>query len=302
MKSNSSKIAIAIIVPIVVVAILAAVATFIIYKLKRRPENRQFTYKDLELITHNFQQEIGRGGFGKVYSGFMVDGTQIAVKLRLQTSTQGIKEFMVEAHLMTRIHHKNLVSLIGYCKDENSLALVLEYMSEGNLDDHLRDAKMEAKTADFGISKAFNSTNSTHVSMNHIVTGQPAIIKGSRPDNENMNIIQWVCQRLAKGNIESVVDARMQGEYDINSVWKAADVALKCTAQSAVQRPTMTEVVIQLKECIELEAATGRNYNTNFYSGNNSNGHTIENVSQNSTQEMEQKVGRVPVASSPVAR
>jgi serine/threonine protein kinase len=142
-----------------------------------------------------------------------------------------------------------------------------------------------------------------------IVTGQPAIIQGSGPDSGSMNLIQWVRQRLARGNIESVIDTRMQGEYNINSVWKAADVALKCTAQSAVQRPTMTEVVIQLKECLELEAATGGNYNSNYYSGNTSNDHTSENyykepsdVSQNSTQEMEQRVVRVPMASGPVAR
>ncbi|KAF3335016.1 putative leucine-rich repeat receptor-like protein kinase [Carex littledalei] len=359
-------------------------------------ENRQFTYKDLEMITNNFQREIGRGGFGIVYSGFMIDGTQVAVKLRPQTSTQGVKEFMVEAQHLTRIHHKSLVSLIGYCKDENSLALVLEYMSEGSLHDHLRgraggtrpltwrdririalesaqgleylhkgcnpplihrdvkpnnillNTKLEAKIADFGMSRAFGNTNNTHVSTNHvvgtpgyvdpeyhmtmqltaksdvfsfgvvllqIVTGQPAIIQGSGHENGsgsgsmNMNIIQWVRQRLARGNIESVVDARMQGEYDINSIWKAADLALKCTAQNAAQRPTMTEVVVQLKECIELEAATGRNNNTNFYSVNNSNGYTNENyymeqsdVSQNSTQEIEQMVGRVPTASGPVAR
>jgi serine/threonine protein kinase len=136
-----------------------------------------------------------------------------------------------------------------------------------------------------------------------IVTGQSAIIQGSGSNSGSINIIQWVRQRLARGNIESVVDTRMQGEYDINSVWKAADVALKCTAQSAIQRPTMTEVVIQLKECLELEAATGRNYNGNHYSGNTSNGYTSENyymeqsdVSQNSTQEMEQRVRRVPIA------
>ena len=59
-------------------------------------ENRQFTYKELEEITNNFQREIGRGGFGVVYSGFMIDGTQVAVKLRSQASTHGVKEFMVE--------------------------------------------------------------------------------------------------------------------------------------------------------------------------------------------------------------
>jgi hypothetical protein len=61
-----------------------------------RLEIRQFTYKDLEIITNNFQQEIGRGGFGIVYNGFLVDGTQVAVKMRPHASTKGVKEFMVE--------------------------------------------------------------------------------------------------------------------------------------------------------------------------------------------------------------
>jgi hypothetical protein len=45
----------------------------------------------------------------------------------------------------------------------------------------------------------------------------------------------------------------MAGNYDVNGVWKVADVALKCTAQAPNQRPTMTDVVVQLQECVELE-------------------------------------------------
>jgi Protein tyrosine and serine/threonine kinase len=142
-----------------------------------------------------------------------------------------------------------------------------------------------------------------------IVTGQPAVIQGTGPDSGNVNVIQWVNQRLARGEIESVVDARMQGEYDINSVWKAADVALKCTAQTSAPRPTMTEVVIQLKECLELEVATGREYNSNYYSGNGYSARTGENYymepsdgNQNSTAEMEQRSGMVPTASGLVTR
>ena len=59
-------------------------------------ENRRFTYKDLEKITNNFQRVLGRGGFGKVYDGFLEEGTQVAVKLRSESSNQGDKEFLVE--------------------------------------------------------------------------------------------------------------------------------------------------------------------------------------------------------------
>lgn len=59
-------------------------------------ENRQFTYTELEIITNYFEREIGRGGFGKVYDGFLENGTQVAVKMRSQSSHQGVKEFLCE--------------------------------------------------------------------------------------------------------------------------------------------------------------------------------------------------------------
>ncbi|CAL4890004.1 unnamed protein product [Urochloa decumbens] len=102
-------------------------------------ENREFSYRELKHITNNFSQEIGKGGFGAVFLGYLENGKPVAVKVRSESSSQGGKEFLAEAQHLTRIHHKNLVPLIGYCKDKNHLALVYEYMPEGNLQDHLRD-------------------------------------------------------------------------------------------------------------------------------------------------------------------
>uniref|UniRef100_A0A8R7K435 Protein kinase domain-containing protein n=1 Tax=Triticum urartu TaxID=4572 RepID=A0A8R7K435_TRIUA len=104
-------------------------------------ESRQFTYEELKMITNNFQRVLGQGGFGYVYDGFLEDGTQVAVKLRSHSSSQGFKEFLAEAHILTRIHHKNLVTMIGYCKDGEYMALVYEYMSEGTLHEHLEGSK-----------------------------------------------------------------------------------------------------------------------------------------------------------------
>lgn len=61
-----------------------------------RLESRQFTYEELKMITNNFERVLGRGGFGYVYDGFLEDGTQVAVKLRSQSSNQGVKEFLAE--------------------------------------------------------------------------------------------------------------------------------------------------------------------------------------------------------------
>ncbi|KAM0839456.1 hypothetical protein ACQ4PT_060305 [Festuca glaucescens] len=101
-------------------------------------ENRRFTYKELEVITDNFKIVLGQGGFGPVYDGFLQNDTHVAVKLLSLSSNQGIREFLTEAQKLTKIHHKNLVSLVGYCRDGKYLALVYEHMCEANLDDKLR--------------------------------------------------------------------------------------------------------------------------------------------------------------------
>ena len=133
----------------------------------RLVENRRFTYEELERITNGFDRVLGQGGFGYVYDGFLEDGTQVAVKLRTHSSNQGVKEFLAEVHwtrsfnsmclqllaemrgfdmnfnvlvqaqILTRIHHRNLVSMIGYCKDGEYMALVYEYMAQGTLREHI---------------------------------------------------------------------------------------------------------------------------------------------------------------------
>ena len=61
-----------------------------------RLENRRFTYDELGMITNRFHRILGRGGFGYVYHGFLEDGTQVAVKLRSRSSSQGINVFLAE--------------------------------------------------------------------------------------------------------------------------------------------------------------------------------------------------------------
>jgi serine/threonine protein kinase len=100
-----------------------------------------------------------------------------------------------------------------------------------------------------------------------LVTGKTAILH----DPEPISIIKWVLVRLARGQIESIMDERMSDDPDLNSVWKAADVALKCTAFASTQRPTMSEVVTQLQECIELEEGrAGCGAAQSFYTDNSS--------------------------------
>ncbi|XP_042413739.1 probable LRR receptor-like serine/threonine-protein kinase At1g05700 isoform X2 [Zingiber officinale] len=300
-------------------------------------ENRQFTYLELKNITDNFKRVLGKGGFGTVYYGCLEDGIEVAVKMRSPSTSQEPKEFLYEAQFLMRVHHKNLVSMLGFCKDGDYMGLVYDYMAQGSVENHLRGRRQnatslswrqrlqialesaqgldylhksckpsiihrdvktanillsetfEAKIADFGISKTLSETN-THVStiiigtkgyldpeyhitgqlsrksdvysfgvvILELITGKPAIITSE----DNVHISHWIQQRLSQGSIEDVVDARMHGEYSANSVWKCITTALACLTVLPYQRPTMANVVSQLKRSLELENLHSQNRRT----------------------------------------
>ncbi|KAG0602455.1 hypothetical protein M758_10G015700 [Ceratodon purpureus] len=101
---------------------------------------KAFTFEELAQATDNFSDEkqIGQGGYGKVYLGNLMDGKkQVAIKRAEQGSLQGAHEFYTEIELLSRVHHRNLVMLEGYCDDEGEQMLVYEYMPGGTLRDHL---------------------------------------------------------------------------------------------------------------------------------------------------------------------
>ncbi|KAL5187995.1 putative LRR receptor-like serine/threonine-protein kinase [Glycine soja] len=95
------------------------------------------TLSELKEATDNFSKKIGKGSFGSVYYGKMRDGKEIAVKSMNESSCHGNQQFVNEVALLSRIHHRNLVPLIGYCEEECQHILVYEYMHNGTLRDHI---------------------------------------------------------------------------------------------------------------------------------------------------------------------
>jgi serine/threonine protein kinase len=91
--------------------------------------------------TDNFHEIniTGRGGFGVVYRGELHDGTKIAVKRMESTvmGTKGMSEFQAEIAVLTKVRHRHLVALLGYCINGNERLLVYEYMPQGTLGQHL---------------------------------------------------------------------------------------------------------------------------------------------------------------------
>ncbi|RLN28864.1 G-type lectin S-receptor-like serine/threonine-protein kinase [Panicum miliaceum] len=131
-------------VVIVVSALTLGVCLMAVSRLVRRRRRIQglhnigvnliaFRYKDLQLITKNFSDKLGGGSFGSVFKGVLQDGTAVAIK-KLEGVHQGEKQFRAEMSTIGKIHHVNLIRLLGFCSEREHRLLVYEYMPHGSLD------------------------------------------------------------------------------------------------------------------------------------------------------------------------
>lgn len=143
----------------------------------------------------------------------------------------------------------------------------------------LLNEKLQAKMADFGLSRSFSVEGSGQIStvvagsigyldpeyystrqMNEksdvyslgvvlleVITGQPAIASSK---TEKVHISDHVRSILANGDIRGIVDQRLRERYDVGSAWKMSEIALACTEHTSAQRPTMSQVVMELKQIV----------------------------------------------------
>ncbi|KAH7565373.1 hypothetical protein JRO89_XS09G0197700 [Xanthoceras sorbifolium] len=147
----------------------------------------------------------------------------------------------------------------------------------------LLNEKFQAKLADFGLSRIFPTETGTHVLTSIVGTAgylDPEYYASSRlteksdvysfrvvllelitskavieKSHKRTHISQWVSSTLANADIKKIVDPRLHGDFDINSVWKAVEIAMACVSPNPAKRPAMTHVVMELNECLAIEMA-----------------------------------------------
>ncbi|KAK2983808.1 hypothetical protein RJ640_008484, partial [Escallonia rubra] len=110
-----------------------------------------FSLSDIKRATDNFNASkiLGEGGFGLVYSGILDDGRNVAVKVLKREDQQGSREFLAEVEMLSRLHHKNLVKLIGICTEGHCRCLVYELVPNGSVESHLHGVDKESAPLDW---------------------------------------------------------------------------------------------------------------------------------------------------------
>ena len=96
-----------------------------------------------------------------------------------------------------------------------------------------------------------------------MITGQPPIIRSST-NYEKKNLVDWAIPIIATKDIQAVLDPRLEGDYDANSLLKVAEIATACTSPRSIERPTMTDVVAELKDCLGTETTAERTRSLNI--------------------------------------
>ncbi|KAK4436510.1 putative serine/threonine-protein kinase-like protein CCR3 [Sesamum alatum] len=195
---------------------------------KHADKAEEFLFSDLAAATNDFSLEnkIGAGSFGVVYKGKLPDGREVAIK-RSETGpkTKKFQEkesaFESEIAFLSRLHHKHLVRLVGYCDERDERLLVYEYMKNGALYDHLHDKN--------NVQKSEN---------------------GGAP----ISVVDYAVPAIMAGELARILDHRV-GPPELNeseAVELVAYTAMHCVHLEGKDRPTMTDIVANLERALAL--------------------------------------------------
>ncbi|CAD5325506.1 unnamed protein product [Arabidopsis thaliana] len=207
---------------------------------------RHFSFAEIKAATKNFDESrvLGVGGFGKVYRGEIDGGTtKVAIKRGNPMSEQGVHEFQTEIEMLSKLRHRHLVSLIGYCEENCEMILVYDYMAHGTMREHLYKTQnpslpwKQRLEICIGAARALN----------------PTLAK------EQVSLAEWAPYCYKKGMLDQIVDPYLKGKITPECFKKFAETAMKCVLDQGIERPSMGDVLWNLEFALQLQESAEEN-------------------------------------------
>ncbi|KAG2409386.1 Proline-rich receptor-like protein [Vigna angularis] len=224
-----------------------------------------FTYDMVMEITNAFSSKnvIGEGGFGCVYKGCLPDGKIVAVKQLRAGSGQGEREFKAEVDIISRVHHRYLVSLVGYCVSEQQRILIYQYVPNGTLHHHLHGSGMPVldwvKRLKIAIGAAkglaylhedcsqkiiHRDIKSANILLDDAFEAKVADFGLARlADAANSHARPLLLRAMETRNFSELVDPRLEKRFVESEMSRMVEAAAACVRHSAPKRPRMFQVV-----------------------------------------------------------
>ncbi|XP_052887069.1 rust resistance kinase Lr10 isoform X2 [Gossypium arboreum] len=235
----------------------------------------RYSYAEIKKITGGFKNKLGQGGFGTVFKGKLQSGKLVAIKLLKESKGNG-QDFINEVATIGRIHHVNVVQLIGFCAERKKQALVYDFMTNGSLDKFIFSSGSSSLSWQkmfeivVGVGRAARGTfgymapELFYKSIGGIsykadvysfgmmlieIVGKRKNLNASAEHPSQVYFPTWIYDRLQQGeNIE--LEDMTESENSI--MRKMIIVAFWCIQTKPIHRPSMTKVLKMLESEDEL--------------------------------------------------
>ncbi|EOA15145.1 hypothetical protein CARUB_v10028521mg [Capsella rubella] len=212
---------------------------------------KAFSFEDMRKCANNFSManDVGGGGYGQVYKGILPSGQQIAIKRAQPGSLQGALEFKTEIELLSRVHHRNVVKLLGFCFDRGEQMLIYEYIPNGSLRDSLSETSNQGYLdPEYYMTNQLTEKSDVYgfgVMMLELLTGEIPIVNGKY-------VVKEVKMKMNKSkklyDLQELLDSTIIATNEnLKGFEKYVDLALICVDPEGVNRPSMNEVVKEIE-------------------------------------------------------